>query len=58
MILFALLMLFAARAMIKSSNDTTEEFLAAKKINVGALLFYGVGIGLATGILGAGGGFL
>lgn len=58
MSLFALLMLIAAIAMIRSGKDQTEEITRAKKINYPKLLLFGVGIGLTTGLLGAGGGFL
>ena len=59
MVLFAILMVIAAIAMIKSKtiavNETTPEH---KKINLLKLSTYGIVIGLATGLLGAGGGFL
>ena len=86
MVLFAILMLLAATAMIRSSqqpdihqplnsigeltpimaisdisnNSDLASILNAEKrpIDLPRLLFYGTGIGLATGILGAGGGFL
>ena len=62
MILFAILMLVASIAMIKNgSKDEVEQttgIINAKKINMPKLLIYGIAIGLATGLLGAGGGFL
>ncbi len=62
MLLFALLMLAASIAMIKSGNKKeirqTTGPLPHKKINLSKLLLYGMAIGLATGFLGAGGGFL
>ncbi len=62
MVLFAILMLVASIAMIKNGNKKevaqTTENLKAKKINLPKLLLYGIAIGLATGLLGAGGGFL
>lgn len=58
MILFAILMIAAARAMIKNGNNNTGESIIERKIKFSKLLFYGVIVGLATGILGAGGGFL
>ncbi|MEO6671324.1 MAG: sulfite exporter TauE/SafE family protein [Ferruginibacter sp.] len=62
MILFALLMLAASVAMIKDSNKkediNTSGQQSSKKINLPKLLFYGIAIGLTTGLLGAGGGFL
>lgn len=60
MVLFALLMLMASFAMIRNVDEGDE--LAAKDsdrtVHMVQLLFYGVVIGLATGLLGAGGGFL
>lgn len=56
MVLFAILMLAASTSMIKGGK---QEETTAKDENVtGKLLLYGVGIGLVTGLLGAGGGFL
>lgn len=62
MVLFALLMLAASIAMIKSGNKKevpkpTNSNTSAFN-NLPKLLLYGIGIGLATGLLGAGGGFL
>jgi uncharacterized protein len=60
MVLFAMLMLFASVAMIREKDDTVEISDAAtpKDTPVVKLLCYGILIGLATGFLGAGGGFL
>jgi uncharacterized membrane protein YfcA len=59
MVLFALLMVLAAGAMIYGGNKPEENLVTPKKkLNITKLLGYGVAIGLATGILGAGGGFL
>ncbi len=62
MVLFAILMLVASIAMIKNGSKKevvkTPENIEPKKINLPKLLLYGIGIGLATGLLGAGGGFL
>jgi uncharacterized membrane protein YfcA len=59
MVLFAVLMIMAARAMIKNGNHKEiEATFHVPKANLIKLLSYGVSIGLATGILGAGGGFL
>jgi uncharacterized membrane protein YfcA len=54
MILFAILMLAAALSMIFSK---TKEHVVPGR-NLFRLLLYGVGIGIVTGLLGAGGGFL
>jgi len=56
MVLFAMLMLIASISMITSKHDkaTNEQH----KANFGKLILYGISIGLVTGFLGAGGGFL
>ena len=56
MILFAILMLLASVKMI-TAKPLKEETVQANK-SIAMLLLYGVGIGLITGFLGAGGGFL
>lgn len=62
MVLFAILMVLAAIAMIKSgSKQITESEIKTNVVTrgkIGKLLFYGVAIGIVTGLLGAGGGFL
>lgn len=58
MVLFALLMLAASIAMIKDKKVTGPKAIEPSTINLPKLLLYGVGIGIATGLLGAGGGFL
>ncbi len=59
MVLFAILMVVAALSMMQSKMVKQEsEVEEPKKINLPRLLAYGVAIGIATGILGAGGGFL
>ncbi|SFP73472.1 sulfite exporter TauE/SafE family protein [Parafilimonas terrae] len=55
MILFGVLMLAASFSML--TNKVTEHHSNHKK-NIGVLILYGTGIGLVTGFLGAGGGFL
>ena len=55
MVLFAILMLLASVSMIRGRKDAEEK---EKPIDVVPLMMYGVGIGLVTGLLGAGGGFL
>jgi uncharacterized membrane protein YfcA len=54
MILFAILMLAAALSMI--IGKTKENVVYGK--NLFRLVLYGIGIGIVTGLLGAGGGFL
>ena len=57
MVLFALLMLMASTAMIR--NDKKEPMLLQSTLlNYSRLFLYGILIGLVTGFLGAGGGFL
>jgi uncharacterized membrane protein YfcA len=60
MILFAVLMLSASIAMIK--NDATDTQLikvsATQPLQLMKLLLFGIAVGLTTGLLGAGGGFL
>ncbi|GGE41986.1 hypothetical protein EV200_101582 [Pedobacter psychrotolerans] len=58
MVLFAVLMVAAAVAMIRGTKDEDPARTEKPKLNVKKLLFYGISIGLATGFLGAGGGFL
>ncbi len=57
MVLFAVLMIMAANAMIRNGNKA-EVVVKKTKLNLPVLLMYGVAVGLATGLLGAGGGFL
>ena len=59
MVLFAILMVIASISMIRSREDETiDKTVGNKKINLPKLLSYGIAIGFATGLLGAGGGFL
>ena len=59
MVLFAVLMLMAANAMIRNGNNPRNKKRGDQpKANFPKLLSYGVVVGLATGLLGAGGGFL
>ncbi|HNA18137.1 MAG TPA: sulfite exporter TauE/SafE family protein, partial [Ferruginibacter sp.] len=58
MVLFAALMLMASVAMIRSKKEPENADAEKTKAAVGKLLLYGILIGLATGFLGAGGGFL
>jgi uncharacterized membrane protein YfcA len=58
MVLFAVLMIVAATAMIRNGKNPEPDKIREKKLNLIKLLLFGMAIGLATGILGAGGGFL
>lgn len=55
MVLFAVLMLLASFSMIKGRKEVDQN---KKPVKVLPMLLYGVGIGMVTGFLGAGGGFL
>ena len=57
MVVFAILMLAASVAMIRSKKKIVDENITSKKQPV-LLLVYGILIGAVTGFLGAGGGFL
>lgn len=58
MLLFAILMVAAAIAMIGKKENKLQVNENKSKTRIGKLLALGVVIGFATGILGAGGGFL
>lgn len=58
MVLFAMLMIVAAIAMIRNGKNTEQDIANGKKLHFAKLLLFGIAIGLATGVLGAGGGFL
>ena len=58
MVLFAILMLCASIAMIRGSKEVLYADSTTSPADTAKLLLYGVLIGLATGMLGAGGGFL
>ena len=58
MILFATLMVIAATAMIKNTKSIDEKNPVKTKLDIIKLLVYGIAIGIITGFLGAGGGFL
>lgn len=58
MTLFAMLMILAAITMIKNGKTFAEKTSVTTKLNVIKLLIYGITIGITTGFLGAGGGFL
>jgi uncharacterized protein len=59
MLLFAVLMVMASLSMIKNGmKDESAELKSDKKIRFISLTIYGILIGIVTGLLGAGGGFL
>jgi len=58
MVLFAVLMLAAAVSMIRTKAKGKKDAVPERGIPLASLLLNGLGIGLVTGLLGAGGGFL
>jgi uncharacterized membrane protein YfcA len=58
MLLFALLMVFASYSMIKKKKIVTEELNQVQKFNYPLILLEGSVVGILTGLVGAGGGFL
>lgn len=57
MVLFAILMVMASYSMIHTQKNLQLDTSNPSR-NTLKLLVYGIGIGIATGVLGAGGGFL
>jgi len=58
MVLFALLMVVASYSMIKGKQKLDNEEPQKQKFNYPAILLEGAIVGLLTGLVGAGGGFL
>jgi uncharacterized protein len=58
MILFAFLMLLSSISMIRNKKIETEQTECKDCFRFTKLLGYGIAIGIVTGLLGAGGGFL
>jgi uncharacterized protein len=58
MILFAVLMVFASISMIRNKKEKEKEEAAVQKFNYPLILLEGAVVGLLTGLVGAGGGFL
>ncbi|QNF35514.1 sulfite exporter TauE/SafE family protein [Adhaeribacter swui] len=58
MVLFGMLMLMASMSMIKKPKVTAPERECTDCVRFLKLVGYGIAIGLVTGLLGAGGGFL
>ena len=58
MVLFAILMLLASVAMIKGGSKNTNAVTITSSADTIKLLLFGFLVGLTTGFLGAGGGFL
>lgn len=58
MLLFAVLMIVASYSMIKKDNKTTSNENGEQKFNYPLILIEGAVVGILTGLVGAGGGFL
>ncbi len=58
MVLFAILMIAASYSMIKKAKAAPEGAAAAQKFNYPLILLEGGVVGILTGLVGAGGGFL
>jgi hypothetical protein len=58
MLLFAVLMVFASVSMIRDKKKTAVEDAAEQKFNYPLILIEGAVVGILTGLVGAGGGFL
>ncbi len=58
MLLFAVLMIFASYSMIKKDKLATEETPQQQQFNYPLILVEGTVVGILTGLVGAGGGFL
>src|SRR5690606_33000636 len=58
MVLFAVLMIVASYSMIKKDGQENEEALQKQSLNYFQILLQGIFIGVITGLIGAGGGFL
>lgn len=58
MLLFAMLMIFGSYSMIKKDKPTTDETPQNQQFNYPLILVEGTVVGILTGLVGAGGGFL
>jgi uncharacterized protein len=58
MLLFAFLMVAASVSMIRNKKTKEESALDEQKFNVPVILIEGIVVGMLTGLVGAGGGFL
>jgi len=58
MLLFAVLMIVASYSMIKKDRQRNEEALQNQSLHYLQILLQGIFIGVITGLIGAGGGFL
>lgn len=58
MMLFAVLMVFASVSMIRNKKKPVEETHHEQKFNYALIIVEGIVVGMLTGLVGAGGGFL
>ncbi|MBX3239116.1 MAG: sulfite exporter TauE/SafE family protein [Chitinophagaceae bacterium] len=58
MLLFAVLMIVSSWSMIRKGKDPVEEAPAQQQFNYPFILLEGIVVGVLTGLVGAGGGFL
>ncbi len=58
MLLFAVLMVFASYSMIRGKNEESNADSGEQKFNYPLILIEGMVVGILTGLVGAGGGFL
>lgn len=58
LLLFAVLMIFASYGMLKKNKIPTKDIFYKKPLNYSLLFAWGLIIGMLTGLVGAGGGFL
>lgn len=58
MLLFALLMIFASYSMIKKDKKSCDELPKKQQFNYPLIIVEGAVVGILTGLVGAGGGFL
>jgi uncharacterized membrane protein YfcA len=58
MLIFAVLMIFASYSMIKKDKLKSEETIESQVFNYPLILVEGTVVGILTGLVGAGGGFL
>lgn len=58
MLLFAILMIFASLSMIRNKNKTAGDIQQNQPLNYPIVFAEGIFVGIITGLIGAGGGFL
>jgi len=58
MVLFALLMIFASISMIRDNEEKNDNGNGRQQFNYPMIVLEGAGVGILTGMVGAGGGFL